>query len=94
MEEPTMTTTTTAKALYLRMRARQRAQRRGEMTTYSINAMDSTETAGWMHLCATLTPGNQDSGRCRYTVTTDRPGDLAAALESDPDRSGEGSLLG
>lgn len=53
------------------------------MTTYSINMMDSETPATWMQLCATAVPGNQDSGHCRWTVTTTQPYALEAALEAD-----------
>lgn len=54
-------------------------------TTYSINLTDSEQTPAWMALCATATPGAQDSGRVRYTVTTEQPAALEAALNADAD---------
>jgi hypothetical protein len=51
--------------------------------TYSINCTDAEAPPAWAALCATLTPGAQDSGRCRYAVTTARPGALEAMLEAD-----------
>lgn len=54
------------------------------MTTYTINTTDTeTPTAStnvWQRLCASLVMGAQDSGRCRFTATTDRPAELEAAL--------------
>ena len=55
------------------------------MTTYTINAADTETTPTWMALCATATPGPQDSGRCRWTVTTEHEDALEAALEADAD---------
>ena len=51
--------------------------------TYSINLTDSDSTPAWLSLCATATPGAQDSGRVRYTVTTEQPAALEAALDAD-----------
>lgn len=51
--------------------------------TYTINLTDSEQTPAWMALCATATPGAQDSGRVRYTVTTEQPDALEAALDAD-----------
>ena len=53
--------------------------------TYTINLTDSEQTPAWMALCATATPGAQDSGRVRYTVTTEQPDALEAALDADDD---------
>lgn len=52
-------------------------------TTYSINLTDSETTPAWMALCTTATPGAQDSGRVRYTVTTEQPEALESALDAD-----------
>lgn len=37
--------------------------------TYTINAIDSDSPPEWLDLCKSATPGPQDSGRCRWTVT-------------------------
>lgn len=52
-------------------------------TTYSINLTDGDSAPAWMSLCTTATPGAQDSGRVRYTVTTEQPEALEAALDAD-----------
>lgn len=52
---------------------------------YSIQMTDSETPAAWMSLCKTATPGNQDSGRVRYIVTTEQPEALEAALDADDD---------
>ena len=51
--------------------------------TYSINLTDGDSTPAWLALCLTATPGAQDSGRVRYTVTTEQPAALEAALDAD-----------
>ena len=51
--------------------------------TYSINLTDSETPPTWLALCVTATPGAQDSGRVRYTVTTSQPEALEAALDAD-----------
>jgi hypothetical protein len=53
--------------------------------TYTINTEDSDEPSRWMSTqgILSMTPGSQDSGRCRWTVTTTDPSALESALESD-----------
>jgi hypothetical protein len=51
--------------------------------TYSINTTDSETPAAWMGLCTTAQAGEQDSGRVRYTATTEQPEALEAALDAD-----------
>lgn len=51
--------------------------------TYSINVIDSDTPPAWLDLCTSATPGAQDGGRCRWTVTTERARELEAALGSD-----------
>lgn len=55
--------------------------------TYSINLTDTDTTPAWMALCLTATPGAQDSGRVRYTITVDadKAGQLVEALDADED---------
>lgn len=53
------------------------------MATYTINAVDSETQSAWMRLVTSLVSGAQDSGYCRYTVTTDDAAALEAALEAD-----------
>lgn len=51
--------------------------------TYSINAIDSDSPSPWMDLCLRVTPGVQDSGRCRYEVAATDAVALETALEDD-----------
>lgn len=54
-------------------------------TNYSVQMTDSETPAAWMSLpcVVSLTPGAQDSGRCRFAVVTSDAAALEAALESD-----------
>lgn len=52
-------------------------------TTYTINLADSDTKPAWLSLCTTATPGAQDSGRVRYTVTTERAAELEREMDAD-----------
>ena len=56
-------------------------------TKYSVNTIDTEARQAWMDNPAVIDyrPGEQDSGRCRFTVTTDNPTTLTAAFDTDPD---------
>lgn len=54
-------------------------------TTYTINCTDTDRPTPWHDApgIVSATPGNQDSGRCRWTVVTADPDALEAALDAD-----------
>lgn len=53
--------------------------------TYSINCTDTDAPTAWHDTpgIVSATSGNQDSGRCRWTVVTTDPAALEASLEAD-----------
>jgi hypothetical protein len=55
--------------------------------TYTINSLDTDAPAAWMEIARTVTPGAQDSGRCRFRaeVEESRRWAFESALEIDMD---------
>lgn len=51
--------------------------------TYIVNTIDSEIAPEWMNVATEVTPGAQDSGRCRFAVETSDPAALEAALDAD-----------
>lgn len=52
---------------------------------YRVKMIDRDAPQSWIGLCASVTPINQDSEYCYYTVTTAQPEALEAALKADDD---------
>lgn len=50
---------------------------------YRITTIDTDGPMSWQDHCMTVCPGEQDSGRCNYRVTTADGAELEAALEAD-----------
>lgn len=53
------------------------------MKTYLINLIDSDLAPDWRNLCTSMRDPRQEGEECRWTVATESPAELEAALEAD-----------
>ena len=56
-----------------------------QMSKYNVNMVDSDERPAWFGLATDIKVGNQDSGRCQFTITTGRPQEMETAMDNDDD---------